>query len=178
LSRGIDDRPVIPDEEAKSLGAETTFAVDIADPRKLHQTLLALSERVSSRLRKEGYTGTTVTLKLRYADFTTVTRSLTLPTPTQFTEEIYRTARLLLTKLPLGRRKVRLLGLYVSKLSSKAAPGQMPLFPPESRKEKAAQAVDEIRRRFGEAGIIRATLLEDSSALNSPPEKRFREKSR
>ena len=175
LSRGIDDRPVIPEEEAKSLGAETTFAVDIADRRRLHQTLLALSERVSSRLRQEGYAGATVTLKLRYADFTTVTRSLTLSTPTQFTEEIYPTARLLLTKVPLERKKVRLLGLHVSKLFSHTHPDQMSLFPPDTRKEKAAQAVDEIRRRFGEAGIVRATLLPSSSGLSSLPEGRSRE---
>lgn len=178
LSRGIDDRPVIPEEEAKSLGAETTFAVDIGDPRTLHQTLLALSERVASRLRQEGYTGATVTVKLRYADFTTVTRSLTLPAPTQLTEEIYRAARLLLAKLPLGGKKIRLLGVSISKLSGRAAPGQLPLLPPDRRRAKAAQAVDEIRRRFGETRIVRAALLSDRPGLSVPPKGRSRGKGR
>ncbi|MFQ5881439.1 MAG: DNA polymerase IV [Candidatus Methylomirabilales bacterium] len=159
LSHGVDDRPVIPEEAAKSMGAETTFSVDTADLRQMRQTLLGLAERVSARLRREGYAGATVTLKLRYADFTTLTRSLTLPEPTALTEEIYQTALALFQRIPLDRRGVRLLGIVISKLTGRTSSGQMPLFPSDPRSEKAARAVDEIRRRFGGTGITRAALL-------------------
>jgi DNA polymerase-4 len=144
---------------AKSIGAETTFSVDTAEPKQIRQTLLSLAERVSSRLRHEGYAGHTITLKLRYADFTTLTRSLTLPEPVAFTEEIHSAVLSLLQKIPWRGRNIRLLGIAVSKLTDKASPGQVPLFPANPRGEKAAQAMDEIRRRFGEAGITRASLL-------------------
>ena len=159
LSRGIDDRPVIPEVEAKSIGAETTFSVDTSDLRQMRQTLLGLAERVSARLRREGYTGSTITLKIRYANFTTLTRSLTLPEPAAFTEEIYASALSRLEKIPLQERKVRLLGITVSKLTGESSPGQMPLFRSDPRRGKAARAVDEIRRRHGKAGITRASLL-------------------
>lgn len=159
LSRGIDEHPVIPEAMAKSIGAETTFSVDTAEPKQIRQTLLSLAERVSSRLRREGYAGHTITLKLRYADFTTLTRSLTLPEPVAFTEEIHSAVLSLLQKIPWRGRNIRLLGIAVSKLTDKASPGQVPLFPANPRGEKAAQAMDEIRRRFGEAGITRASLL-------------------
>lgn len=159
LSRGIDDRPVIPEGMAKSMGAETTFSVDTAEPRQIRQTLLKLSERVSARLRRERTAGVTITLKLRFADFTTLTRSVTVPEPITLTDEIYSGALSLLEKIPLRGRLVRLLGIAVSKLTSTPRQCQMSLFPSDLRKEKAAGAVDEIRRRFGETGIIRASLL-------------------
>jgi DNA polymerase-4 len=102
-------------------------------------------------------------LKLRYADFTTLTRSLTLPAPVAFTEEIHSAALSLLQKIPWGGQRIRLLGVAVSKLSDKASAGQVPLFPLNPRREKAAQAVDEIRRRYGEGGITRASLLSERS---------------
>lgn len=158
LSRGIDGRPVIPQAMAKSIGAETTFPVDTAEPEQIRQTLLGLAERVSTRLRREGYTGQTITLKLRYADFTTLTRSLTLPEPVMFTEEIHAAVLSLLQKVSWRGQSIRLLGIAVSKLADESAPDQVPLFPAERKREKMARAVDEIRRRFGEGGITRAIL--------------------
>jgi nucleotidyltransferase/DNA polymerase involved in DNA repair len=163
LSRGVDESPVIPEAMAKSMGAETTFAVDCRDPRHIRQTLLRLAERVSARLRREGVAGLTITVKVRFADFTTVTRSQTRPAPAALVEELYAAVLSLLDKIPLHGRRVRLLGIAVSKLGAKAAPGQMPLFPSDPRREQAARAVDEIRRRFGEAGIVRASLLSPRS---------------
>ena len=163
LSRGIDDRPVVPQAMAKSIGAETTFPVDTTEPERIQQTLLGLAERVSTRLRREGYTGQTITLKLRYADFTTLTRSLTLPEPVTFTEEIHATALSLLQKIPWRGQSIRLLGVAVSRLAGGSPPGQVPLFPVDPRREKIAQAVDEIRRRFGEGGITRASLSSPKS---------------
>jgi nucleotidyltransferase/DNA polymerase involved in DNA repair len=159
LSRGIDDRPVVPETEAKSMGAETTFAIDSGDLRHLRQCLLRLAERVSTRLRREGVAGPTVTLKIRFADFKTLTRSLTLPAPVALVEEIHAGALSLLNQISLQGRRVRLLGIAVSKLAARTTPDQMPLFPSDRRREKAARAVEEIRRRFGDAGIVRARLL-------------------
>jgi DNA polymerase-4 len=159
LSRGIDDRPVIGEATAKSMGAETTFSIDCEDAGHIRQTLLRLAERVSARLRGEGCAGATITLKLRFADFTTLTRSCTVREPIALTEQIYAHTLTLLQKVSLRRQKVRLLGIAVSKLTAKTAPGQIPLFPSDPRTEKAAAAVDEIRRRFGETGVVRASLL-------------------
>lgn len=163
LSRGIDDRPVMPEAMAKSIGAETTFSVDLEDPRHVRQNLLRLAERVSTRLRREGFAGSTITVKLRYANFTTLTRAVTVPKSVALTDEIYSTALSLLQKIPLRGRRIRLLGIAVSKLTAEASRGQMQLFPSDLRREKAAGAVDEIRRRFGEAGIVRASLLSSKS---------------
>lgn len=163
LSRGIDDRPVMPEVMAKSIGAETTFSVDLEDPRHVRQYLLRLAERVSTRLRREGFAGSTITVKLRYANFTTLTRAVTVPKSVALTDEIYSTALSLLQKIALRGRRIRLLGIAVSKLTVEASRGQMPLFPSDLRREKAAGAVDEIRRRFGEAGIVRASLLSPRS---------------
>ncbi len=163
LSRGIDDRPVIPGAMAKSIGAETTFSVDLEDLRHIRQNLLRLAERVSTRLRREGFAGSTITLKLRYANFTTLTRSVTVPQPIVLTDEIYSTALSLLQEIAWHGRRIRLLGIAVSKLTAEASRGQMSLFPSDPRWEKAAGAVDEIRRRFGKAGIVRASLLSPRS---------------
>ncbi len=163
LSRGIDDRPVIPEALAKSMGAETTFAIDLDDPRQIRQHLLRLAERVSARLRREGSAGATITLKLRFTDFTTLTRSCTVREPIALTEEIYSRALALFQKILLRGRKVRLVGIAVSKLTARTSPMQVPLFPSDPRKEKAAEAVDEIRRRFGQSGVVRASLLSPRS---------------
>lgn len=168
LSRGIDDRPVIPEVDVKSIGAETTFSADTSDLRQIRQTLLGLAERVSARLRGEGYAGSTITLKLRYANFTTLTRSLTLPEPAALTEDIYAAALSRLEKISLLGRRVRLLGIAVSKLTGESSPSQIPLFRSDRRREKAARAIDEIRRRHGKAGITRASLLSPIVREESP----------
>lgn len=159
LSRGIDDRPVVAGAPAKSVAAETTFPADLADVRHLKRHLLRLAERVSARVRRVNSAGATITLKLRFADFTTLTRSLTVREPISLTEEIYATGLSLFEKIPVRGRKVRLLGIAVSKLTSTTASGQMRLFPSAPRREMAARAVEEIRRRFGDAGIVRGSLL-------------------
>ncbi|MBI5166320.1 MAG: DNA polymerase IV [candidate division NC10 bacterium] len=160
LSNGIDDSPVTPEAEVRSIGAETTFEEDTDDPAFLRRTLLQLSDRVAERLRGEGYKGRTVTLKLRYQDFTTLTRSFTLPGPISAGSDVYREALKLLEKIPLASRRVRLLGVSVSKLEALAqeSPGQLPLFPVGDRKGRLEGAVDAIRSRFGEEAIGRASL--------------------
>jgi DNA polymerase-4 len=92
LAQGIDDRPVVPEQEAKSISHETTFARDLEDPEIMRAWLLELSEQVGCRLRRHGLKGRTVHLKVRFGDFHTITRAQTLPQPTNVTQEIWQTA--------------------------------------------------------------------------------------
>ncbi len=112
LAHGRDDRAVEPFAPPKSMGAEETFGHDHRDADRLHATLREQAERVARELRAEGYAGRCVTLKLRFADFSTLTRRHT-DDPTQDGLAIYRRARALLDRIPL-RQPVRLIGLSVS----------------------------------------------------------------
>lgn len=161
LANGIDDRPVTPEEAAKSIGAETTFAEDTADPRLLRETLLGLAERVGRRLRREGVRGGTVTLKVRFEPFETHTRARTLPAPTALADEIFPVAVELLAKARLPGRRIRLLGIAVSRLvPAEAAGRQLPLFGEGAgRRERVAAVMDAVAARFGEEALTRAALL-------------------
>ncbi len=161
-ANGFDDMPVPPledAEEAKSLSRETTFAQDIDDLGELDRTLLGLADQVARRLRRHGYRGRTVTVKIRKADFTTVTRSRTLPAPTDLTEEIYREARRALHAFWRPSVKVRLLGVGVSNLE-RAGEGLTALFDGSEKLRKVSRAVDRIKDRYGERALTRARLLE------------------
>ncbi|MFP3938975.1 MAG: DNA polymerase IV [Thermoanaerobaculia bacterium] len=127
FARGIDDREVTTRRERKSLGKETTFRRDLADPGEMASAIDELARSVGQGLERRGLTGCTVTLKVRYGDFTTVTRSATRPVPTRCPEEISAAARELLGRTEAGHRPVRLLGVTVSKLVESEA-GQMSLF--------------------------------------------------
>lgn len=132
LAQGLDDRPVVPDREPRSVSAEETFARDVAELPPLLEVLTTQAEEVFRRLSRWQREATTVVLKLRYADFTTLTRSHTLPRPLQDARELERVgARLLTEKTEAGRRPVRLIGLGVAGLRSDDAPIQLELFPPE-----------------------------------------------
>jgi DNA polymerase-4 len=157
LARGMDERPVEPFAPPKSMGAEETFERDHRDVERLRQTLRAQAERVARELRAEGLAGRTVTLKLRFADFSTITRSHTVD-PTQDGLDIYREASLLLARVAL-RQPVRLIGLSVSALSP-AGEGQLPLLGPDpARRERLARALDRLIERFGEESILPASVL-------------------
>ena len=182
LANGIDDREVEPEHEVKSIGHEDTYDEDIRDREAIGKELLSLAHRVSSRLRRKGFRGRTVTLKVKYHDFTQVTRAATLPSPTDDGATIYRTVIPLLKKTEAGRRPVRLLGISVSHFGEKRFPreewGQIPLFgqrpeprPPSSRgttardparTAKLNEAVDRIREKYGERGIRPGTLAGDT----------------
>jgi DNA polymerase-4 len=162
LAHGIDDRRVVPDRDAKSISHETTFAQDIDDPEVLRIWLLQLTEQVSRRLRRHHQVGQTVHLKVRFADFHTITRSRTLPEPTNITEEIWQTAAELLTRrLPNERQPVRLLGLGVSGLEAKSS-RQGSLFDGGRREkqQKLDEVADRIQDRFGGAALQRAAAVE------------------
>lgn len=160
LARGEDDRPVVTEEEVKSIGHEETFEKDLATCEEIRRVLLDLSERVARRLRRQGVAGGCVTLKVRYADFATVTRSRSFAEGLDSAPEIFRIAGDLLERTEAGIRPVRLLGIYVSSLAAAGA-GQMDLFG-ERRHRRAVldRAVDELTARFGEKGVRPATLLE------------------
>ncbi len=128
LARGEDDRPVVPQSEPKSISQEETFTPDLFDGEKMHRVILDQAERVGWELRKQKLRGSTVTLKVRYPDFSLVTRSFTLPQATDQGIEIYRTALQLLTRTEALRKKARLLGVGVSNLRHRDDPEQLPLF--------------------------------------------------
>jgi len=160
LSHGQDDRPVVVDAPIKSIGHEETYGRDIHGRQVVERELLDLAERVARRLRRHGRQGRCLTLKVRYGDFDTVTRSATSPQGIVHALDIYRRAAELLAKTEAVSRPVRLLGLSLSRLEA-ADGGQQGLFDGDGKKRIAAldQAMDRLRDRFGEEGIRRAALL-------------------
>ncbi|MEI6226197.1 MAG: DNA polymerase IV [Deltaproteobacteria bacterium] len=169
LAAGIDPRPVIPDEEARSVGAEDTFERDLSGEEALLPQLLDQSVRVARRLREAGLRGRVVTLKLKFADFEQVTRRSTLPHPTDDGGEIYRAIREDLGRAGLDR-EVRLTGVTVSGFGEEEHPsGQLGLFgaaPAEDAGEARGKrdalnaALDALADRYGEGSVKPATLLE------------------
>jgi DNA polymerase-4 len=155
LSRGIDDRPVETSRETKSIGRETTFDQDTADRDVLVRTLGGLAEDVAHSLRAEGVRGKTVTLKLRYSNFHTLTRNLTLPTSTNSGAAVLRAACGLLDRLGTLSRPVRLIGVSVSGLG-RADLTQVSLFGDEEAQVRVDQVTDAINERFGEGTVRRA----------------------
>jgi DNA polymerase-4 len=125
-ARGIDDRPVVTEHETKSVSQEQTFARDISDAEALKGQVWRLSQGVSRRLKKAGLAAGTVAIKLRYADFTTLTRQMTLTVPTDDEREIYRAALALLKRAWDREEPVRLLGVAGRHLSP--PPGQLSLW--------------------------------------------------
>ena len=141
----------------KSMGAEETFGADHRDVDRLRATLRAQAERVARELRAEGYAGRVVTLKIRFADFSTYTRAHT-GEPTQDGLRIFDEAAALLGRVRLTQA-VRLIGLSVSGLGP-AGHGQIPLFGPDlARRERLGRALDQLTERFGEDTVRPASLL-------------------
>jgi DNA polymerase-4 len=162
LARGLDDRPVVPHHEPKSIGHETTFAEDIDDPDLVKKTLLSLADAVAVRLRKHGVRGQTVTLKFRDERFVTETRSHTLREPTDDGELIYETALAQLSRIASRGRKVRLLGVSLSNLTKKEEVRQLSLFgrdDPSEKRSNLGRARDALEARFGKGAVERASLL-------------------
>ena len=166
LAWGRDPRPVLTESTEVSIGAESTFAVDSADPAFLGRELLTLAERTARRARQAGLRGRTVSIKVRYEDFTTVTRSVTLPAPTDLSHTVYSTARELLRRLRAsgGRGgRVRLLGVRLEGLvRSDEVVEQLELGAGDSGPgwREAETAVDRAIARFGVRAIRPAALVE------------------
>ncbi len=155
-ARGVDASPVGDEREAKSVGHEHTFDVDTASAEVIERTLLALAEGVAGRLRAGHLRARTVAVKVRASDFTTLTRQRTLPDATDETDLIWRTA-LDLARPQVRGIHVRLLGISASQL---VAGEQMALLESgATRRQRALEAADRVRERFGPRAITRARLL-------------------
>jgi len=170
LAHGMDPRRVNPRREEKSHGLERTFERDLTDREELRLLLYEFCEEVSYDLRHRGLRGRTITLKARYWNFKTVTRSRTLELPVNLGKRIYGVARELFEKLPAG--PLRLLGVQLSNLTDVRAPVQASLFGgvepapadvAEQRLERATEALDKLRARFGSGTIVPGSLLSRAS---------------
>ncbi len=163
LARGEDDRPVRSDRRrSKSISEERTYGEDLTDPEEIDRALLARAEGVARQMRREGLKGRTVHIKVRTGDFTTWTRSLTLPYATDLTEPVVEAARRLFReRIKLRGKGVRLLGVGVSGMET-AGSGQGVLFVPsdERKARDIARAADAVRDKLGERSVTRARLLQ------------------
>jgi DNA polymerase IV len=159
LAWARDPRPVLPTRRERSIGADETFPHDVDDPAVIHRYLLKLSDRAAARLRGAGLVGRTVSIKVRFADFTTLTRARTLRDPTDVSREIYDVARELFDGLLLQRARLRLVGVRLEGLAdARTAPVQGLLDAPEHGWRDADRAVDRASARFG-AGVVRPAAL-------------------
>jgi DNA polymerase-4 len=161
LAWGIDPRPVTPVRLEKSIGAEETFATDTDDEALLRRELLRLSHRTAARLRSSGMVARTVALKLRFADFSTVTRSRTVQTPVDSAQLIYAVALQLLESLGTRAMAVRLVGIRAEQLEEAARTSlQLSIDRRDENWRAAEQALDEVTRRFGSKSVLPARLME------------------
>lgn len=167
LANGRDDRPVVPDEPAKSVGSEETFERDIDSNDEVLRELLRLADRTAGRLRAKGLCGRTVTIKVRFSNFKTITRSRTLEQEVDTPFELYDVARDLYRKLDPDRPRIRLLGVSVSGVIAGPPKRQLELLEGAAgsagaeRRARAADAMDDIRHRFGSGAVTQASLLEE-----------------
>jgi DNA polymerase IV len=151
-AHGIDERPVVTDRETKSISQETTFARDVRDDRMLETTLKELAAEVGKNLRRENLAGKTIKIKLRWPDFTTLTRQTTLSVPTDQDAEIITAALDLLHKVREKGQPVRLIGVGVSNLGAPAR--QMELWGQNNEKARRLQAaLDELQEKFGRGTV-------------------------
>jgi DNA polymerase-4 len=158
LSRGIDTSEVVADAQAKSISHETTFEHDTSDLEQIRETLASLADRVSARLREEQLSAGTVGIKVRLADFTTMSRERSLAEPTDADDRIFSLAWELFQNIPLKGQKIRLLGVVASGLGQPSS--QMNLFTNGGeRSRKALTAIDNIRRKFGDEAIGRGSHI-------------------
>jgi DNA polymerase-4 len=160
LSRGIDSREVDPVRERKSVSAENTFERDLASFRPLEKRLWAAAEEVSDRLKEKHLAGSTVTLKLKTADFRILTRARSLESPTQLAGKIFAASRDLLAREINGTR-YRLLGVGVSALADAADADPADLIDGGARRHAAAErAVDRVRGKFGHDAMVKGLEFE------------------
>jgi DNA polymerase-4 len=161
LARGLDDRPVKAEREAKSISAETTFDHDIADFRPLELRLWRLTEKVSARLKANALAGSTVTLKLKTADFRIRTRAQSLSHPTQLAGRIFAAGRDLLARETDGTM-FRLIGIGLSALCDADGADFADLI--DRRSAEAEQAIDRLRERFGDEAVIKGLAFDGDNA--------------
>lgn len=158
LSWGRDFRSVIPEEPDKSISAAETFSYDIDDPEIILREYLRLTEKASARLREKELFAKTISIKVRFADFSTITRSKTLPLPISSTQEIYQVVKDLYKALKLERARLRLVGVSLENLHENA-PEQLMLGQREKGWREAESAIDRASERFGEESVRPARLI-------------------
>jgi DNA polymerase IV len=169
LAWGQDTRPVVPTHRERSIGADETFSFDVDDPAYIHRQLLKLSDRTAARVRAAGLVGRTISIKVRFSDFTTITRSKTLRDPTDVSRDIYAIARALFDGLGLQRARLRLVGVRMEGLmDSDLAPVQGLLDAPEHGWRDADRAVDRASARFGAGAVRPGSLVEDPQSATTP----------
>lgn len=169
LAWGRDDRAVVPQEPDRSIGHENTFATDVDDPAVIARELLRLSERTAARLRAGDQVGRTVAIKVRFADFTTITRSRTLPEATDVGRVVYDCALGLYGALGLQRARIRLIGVRVEGLADASSqPHQLQLGEREYGWRDAERAMDRAARRFGAGSVRPAALVDPFSPVGDP----------
>ena len=157
-ARGIDDRPVVTSHDIKSISEEVTFDRDIAEQEALLRTLRSLSEGVSKRLRKDSLMGVKVRLKLRWPDFTTLSRQLTLSQPIDQENLIFESVKDLFFKVWVPGKEVRLLGVGISGLAKEAR--QLSLWDsPDTRENRLLEALEQLHQKFGDHSIQRGYNL-------------------
>ncbi len=161
LSHGIDEREVHPGQARKSLGKERTFGEDVADRQVVERRLLGLCDGVASSLRRKQLAGATVTVKLRFEGFETITRRRTLESPVDTFEALWPVARDLFREADRPKRKVRLIGVTVSGFDRE--PSQLGLFEPEGPDvdHRVAEVVDRLSERYGRGTVTRAAMLDE-----------------
>jgi DNA polymerase-4 len=163
LAHGHDDRPVTPESAEVTIGTEQTFDRDVADEAVIHRTLLKLSTTAARRMRMAGYAGRTVVLKVRFDDFTTITRSESAAAPIDDDREVYAAALRNWERVARGNRRVRLLGVRVDNLSPAGGLEEQMSLGEDPRRpgwRAARQAVDALADRFGSAAPRPAALVD------------------
>jgi DNA polymerase-4 len=159
LSWGRDSSRVIARPGERGVGCQETFARDTDDRATVHAELLRVSVKVASRMRAAGVLGRTVTLNLRFADFTTISRAVTLASPTDITDEVYEAALAALARLGLQRARIRRVGVRVTGLVDRSTAYLQPtLDTPEHGWRDAEKAADKVIQRFGPKAVRRAVL--------------------
>jgi DNA polymerase-4 len=167
MATGADQRDVIPEEEVKSVSNEITYEEDQTDFALIKKTVFSLSEKVAGRLRRSGILGKTVHLKIRFHDFKTYTRSYSLMTYTNLTDEIYKTSLFLLDEFDPLEIPVRLLGVGISNLVNKSGK-QLNLWEMDlNKKLKLEKVMDQIQDKFGKNSISHAEGLRKKKENNS-----------
>jgi DNA polymerase-4 len=160
---------VVPTHRDRSIGADETFSYDVDDPAYIRRELLKLSDRTAARVRAAGMVGRTITVKVRFSDFTTITRSRTLRDPTDVSRDIFAMALALYDGLGLQRVRLRLVGVRMTGLMDSAeAPIQGLLDEPEHGWRDADRAVDRAGARFGAGAVRPASLVQGERSATTP----------
>ncbi len=164
LAWGRDPRIVTPNQAEKSIGAERTFDADLDDPELLHAEFLDLSNKVAKRLRAADYFARTITIKVRFADFTSVTRSKSLSSSTDLATEIYATSKSLFDAMQLQRARVRLVGVRATGLvPASESSVQLEFSQRDSGWREAEHAIDQVSQKFGNSAVKPARLIKPDS---------------